>query len=178
MVSTGERIRCDRCGVTYRLNEYGELTAEGGAETKFRFVSDWYAWQKECVREEILSDAYEADIPVSLYMLKDYRAFYEVGDGALRHTPTGFHLTGCEGKLDFTQKALSTYGLNVDLFFYEIGDVVSIGNHEALYYCFPKNHYPVVKLRLATEELYRLHHDRDFHLKHCEDCSHSHHDPR
>lgn len=175
-VSTGARIICTKCDSKYQLNEYGELVYEGEGEGKFRFVSDWFRWQRECVREEILADKYNADIPVSLYILKDYKAFYEVGVGMLKHTPEGFHLIGCEGKVDFTQKALSTYGLNVDLFFYEIGDVVSIGNHDTLYYLFPKNSFPVVKLRLATEELYKLHHDRDFHLKYCGNCDHSHHD--
>ncbi len=175
MRSENSRLYCENCGAAYTLNEYGELCAEGN-EAKFKFVSDWNEWQRACVRDELKSGEYDEDIAARLFVMKDYRAFYEVGVGRLRHTAEGFHLIGCEGKLDFTQKALSTYGLNVDFFFYEIGDVVSIGNHDELYYCFPKDDYPVAKLRLATEELYRLHHDREFHLKHCESCDHSHHD--
>ena len=39
----------------------------------------------------------------------------------------------------------------------EIGDIISLGNTEIQYYCFPKNAGDVVaKARLATEELYKL----------------------
>ncbi len=175
MRSHGTDILCTECGVRYTLNEFGELECSG-AEGRFKFVSDWNDWQRECVRSELISGTYSENIAVSLYAMKDYKALYEIGVGRLTHTPEGFHLIGCEGRLDYSQKALSTYGLNVDFYFYEIGDVVSIGNHDTLYYCFPMKSYPVAKLRLATEELYRLHHDREFHLKYCGSCEHSHHE--
>ena len=38
----------------------------------------------------------------------------------------------------------------------EIGDVIGIGNAEALYYCFVPREISVAKARLATEELYRM----------------------
>ena len=98
-----------------------------------------------------------------------------MGNGRLLHTPEGFTLTGCDGELEFHQKALTTYSVNADFNWYEQGDVVSIGDHNGLYFCFPPKDVPVSKIRLATEELYKLHHDRDFHLKHCSECTHEHH---
>ncbi|MBR3863461.1 MAG: hypothetical protein IKM42_07415, partial [Clostridia bacterium] len=69
----------------------------------------------------------------------------------------GFHLTGCEGKLDYTQDPILSYTLNADFNWYEIGDVISIGTNRALYYCFPKNAGDfAAKARLATEELYKI----------------------
>jgi hypothetical protein len=66
-------------------------------------------------------------------------------------------LTGCDGKLNYTQKPLASYTLNADFYWYEIGDVISIGNQSELYYCFPKDQKtPVAKARLATEELYKI----------------------
>jgi hypothetical protein len=44
----------------------------------------------------------------------------------------------------------------VDFFWYELGDVIGIGNKERLYYCFPKEKFPVTKARLAAEERYRM----------------------
>ncbi|MBQ3065888.1 MAG: hypothetical protein IJC98_06605, partial [Clostridia bacterium] len=55
------------------------------------------------------------------------------------------------------QKPLSSYSLNADYYWYEIGDVISIGDVNGLYYCFPKGDGDIVaKTRLATEELYSI----------------------
>lgn len=108
----------------------------------------------------------------------DYKALYKVGRSVLSHTLEGFHLKGCDGKLDYSQKARSSYGLNADYYWYEIGDVICIGNSQRLYYCFPPKDVPVAKTRLATEELYKLHQDHEFHLKHCSECDHPAHSAR
>ena len=90
-------------------------------------------------------------------MLVDSKCLYQVGAGRLVHTKDGFHLTGCNGKLDYKQKASSSYSLNSDYFWYEIGDVIGIGDNKVLYYCFPTDGSDVVaKTRLATEELYKI----------------------
>ena len=80
-----------------------------------------------------------------------------VGEGHLSHTTEGFRLTGCEGKLDYSQVPQASYSLYADYFWYEIGDMICIGDKDALYYCFPKDKtIPVAKARLATEELFKL----------------------
>ena len=174
MKGEGTHLTCLECGKKYFLTELGELSAIEG-ETEFSHIPDWYEWQRKCVREEIISDKYSLDVAVDIGIMRDYKSFYTVGEGRLTHTPEGFRLTGCGGKLSYTQKARASYTLNADFFWYEIGDVISIGNTEILYYCFPKENIPVAKVRLAAEELYKLHQDRDFHLKHCDFCDHSAH---
>ena len=90
-------------------------------------------------------------------MLVNTKCAYRVGTGILSHTKDGFHLTGCDGKLDYRQDPLSSYSLYSDFFWYEIGDVICIGNDKVQYYCFPQNCGDVVaKARLACEELYKL----------------------
>ena len=90
-------------------------------------------------------------------MMVDYKAIYMVGSGKLIHDENGFHLTGCNGKLDYTQGPLACYSLYSDYYWYELGDMICIGNQDALYYCFPKGSGDVVaKTRLAAEELYKL----------------------
>ena len=89
-------------------------------------------------------------------MMVDYKAIYMVGEGRLIHDGDGFCLTGCEGALHYTQKPLASYGLYADYFWYELGDVICIGNRDALYYCFPPAGTPVAKARLAAEELFRM----------------------
>jgi hypothetical protein len=52
---------------------------------------------------------------------------------------------------------MASYSLYSDFYWYEIGDVICIGDARAQYYCFPQNCGDIVaKTRLATEELYKL----------------------
>ena len=109
------------------------------------------------MKSELLENRDSMDSDVDIYALADTKCLYHIGEGHLSHTRLGFHLTGCDGKLDYTQGALASYTLNADFNWYEIGDVISIGTSSLLYYCVPKKKdCCVAKARLATEELYQL----------------------
>ena len=156
MTGKGTTLTCNSCGKTYLLTETGFLEAQEG-ETEFSHIPDWYRWERSCVRQELLDGSYRLDIPVRICMLVDSRSIYRVGEGRLIHTRKGFHLSGCEGRLDYRQKPTSSYSLYSDYFWYELGDIICIGNSKALYYCFPTGQQDVVaKTRLAAEELYKL----------------------
>ena len=79
-----------------------------------------------------------------------------VGRGHLHHGPEGFELVGCEGKLSYSQRPEKSYSCYSDYYWYEIGDVICIGNNDTLYYCFPDRKDIVAKVRIATEELYKM----------------------
>lgn len=156
MEAFGTKIKCVECGKEYELTEYGFLKAASG-ETAFSSVPQWYAWEREQVREEISSGNYKLDVPVDIMVLKDTKAIYKVGEGRLVHSPGGFELTGCNGRLDYKQKPGASYSLYSDYFWYEIGDMICIGDKNVLYYCFPKCRGDIVaKTRLAAEEIYKL----------------------
>ena len=93
---------------------------------------------------------------MDIYAIKDYRALYRIGEGHLTHGKEGFNLTGCNGELSYTQSSLASYSVNVDFFWYEIGDVIGIGTGDVLFYCIPRRNMPVAKVRLAAEELYKI----------------------
>ena len=152
----GTELICRDCGVRYRLTELGALECEN-AEAKFTHVPDWYAWERACVREELEQGSYLLDAAVSICVMVNFRQICRVGEGRLRHDANGFRLTGCGGKLDFTQKPETSYSLYADYFWYELGDMICIGDRDVLYYCFPQGKGDVVaKTRLAAEELYKL----------------------
>ena len=155
MKGEGENLTCHACGKVWRLTELGELEALDG-NTEFSHIPTWYDWQRECVRREIEEGTYALETDVEIGMLVDHKKIYLVGDGHLSHTNEGFVLTGCDGKLEYTQKPRASYSINSDYYFYERGDIISIGNRDGLYYCFPKDNTPVLKARLAAEELYKL----------------------
>lgn len=156
MEGKGIHLRCSQCGKTWELDELGYLRSTQG-EDIFRHVPDWYAWERECVRKEIENGSYHLDIPVEIRVMVNTDSIYEIAAGRLQHDANGFHLTGGDGKLDFTLPARQSYSLYSDYYWYELGDMICIGTPKVLYYCFPTQGQDVVaKTRLATEELYKL----------------------
>ena len=151
----GTRLACRRCGAAYELDTLGRLRALSG-EAEFSHVPDWYAWERAEVRRELEAGTYRLDTEVDIGMLVDYKAIYLVGSGRLVHDPSGFTLTGCDGALRFERPAKQCYSLYADYYWYELGDMICIGDTQTQYYCFPKGNVPVAKARLAAEELYKL----------------------
>lgn len=156
MEGKGTIIKCNNCGNSYELTKEGYLkhTENKGI---FTHIPDWFKWERDCVKKEILEKTYLLDIDVEIYVMKNTKCIYDVGTGRLIHNNEGFKLIGCDGKINYTQKPLISYSLYSDYYWYELGDVICIGNNKILYYCFPKNNIDVVaKTRLATEELYKI----------------------
>lgn len=155
MEGRGAHITCGHCGKTWELTTLGELKATEG-ETEISHIPDYYRWEREQVRQEILEGTYKLDTDVEIALQVDYKAIYKVGEGHLIHDNSGFILTGCDGKLHYTQKPQAHYSLYADYYWYEIGDVICIGDTEVHYFLFPKGGEPVAKIRLASEEMYKL----------------------
>lgn len=155
MKGKGSVITCSACSKSYELDTFGRLKALSG-ETEFSHIPDWYNWERQNVIDEIKNGKYCLDTQVDIAILTDFKAIYKVGSGRLVHNENGFTLTGCGGRLNYTQPPISSYGLYADYYWYEIGDVICIGDNKRLYYCFPKDNCQVAKARIAAEELYKI----------------------
>lgn len=152
----GTMLTCTACGKQYELCEDGFMKATDG-ETEFSHIPDWYAWERECVKNEILRGEYKLDVAVDIFAMVDTDCIYDIGEGRLVHDRGGFVLTGCDGELEYKQKPLSSYSLYADYYWYKLGDMICVGDRSILYYCFPKNAGDVVaKTRLAAEEMYKI----------------------
>ncbi len=164
MEGKGTQLKCGHCNAKWELTENGFLNLNSEEcqvdiknSNSFTHVPDWYNWQREQVRQEIKSGLYSINADVDIYMMVDTKAIYKVGSGHLRHDLNGFVLDGCDGKLHYEQKPKASYSLYSDYYWYEIGDMICIGDMKTLYYCFPKNTGDIVaKARIATEELYKF----------------------
>ena len=156
MEGKGINLTCHSCGKRWELKEDGSMQALTG-ETEFSHIPDWYQWERQCVKDEIEEGCYKLEVPVDIGIIKDEKAVYMVGEGVLSHNKAGFHLTGCDGALNYKQSVKASYSLYADYYWYEIGDMICIGDMKTLYYCFPQKSGDVVaKTRLAAEELYKL----------------------
>ena len=134
MEGKGIHLVCHACGKKWEMDEFGQLSAIG-AETEFPHIPDW-------------------DVDILIQVNLD--CVCAIGTGHLTHDENGFHLTGADGKLDYKQSAVFSHTLYSDYYWYEIGDVIGIGDNEFSYFCFPKANVSVTKARLATEELYKM----------------------
>ena len=155
MEGKGTGLTCHACGKQWEMDEYGQMVAQTG-ETEFSHIPDWYTWQRQCVREELENGTYLLDTDVDIAVQVNLNGVCMIEPGRLIHDSNGFHLTGGDGKLDYRQSATASHTLYSDYYWYEIGDVIGIGDNEFSYFCFPKADVSVTKARLATEELYKL----------------------
>ena len=155
MEGKGTGLTCHACGKQWEMDEYGQMVAQTG-ETEFSHIPDWYTWQRQCVREELENGTYLLDTDVDIAVQVNLEGVCMIEPGRLIHDSNGFHLTGGNGKLDYRQSATASHTLYSDYYWYEIGDVIGIGDNEFSYFCFPKAEVSVTKARLATEELYKM----------------------
>ena len=155
MEGEGIHLTCHACGKKWEMDKYGQLNALNG-ETEYPHIPNWYSWQRECVRKEIENGTYNLDIDVDIAVQVNLKGVCNIGKGHLTHNEDGFHLTGGEGKLDYSQSALFSHTIYSDYYWYEIGDVIGIGDNEFSYFCFPNKDVSVTKVRLAAEELYKF----------------------
>ena len=155
MEGKGIHLTCHACGRQWEMDEFGQLHALEG-ETEYPHIPDWYAWERECVRKELEDGTYLLDTDVQIGIQVNLDGICMIGTGHLTHDLNGFHLTGADGQLDYTQSPVASHTLYADYYWYELGDVIGIGNNEFSYFCFPGADVSVTKARLATEELYKL----------------------
>lgn len=155
MEGKGIHLSCLCCGKRWKMDEYGQLAATAG-ETEYPHIPDWYTWQRACVRRELEDGTYRLDTDVKIAVQVNLDGVCMIGTGRLTHDLNGFHLTGADGKLDYKQSAIFSHTLYSDYYWYELGDVIGIGDNEFSYFCFPKENVSVTKARLATEELYKM----------------------
>ena len=155
MEGKGIHLTCHACNKQWTMDEYGQLQANEG-ETYYPHIPDWYKWERECVRKELEEGTYLLDADVDISIQVNLDGICDIGSGHLRHDLNGFHLVSADGKLDYKQGPSYSHTLYSDYYWYEIGDVIGIGNNEYSYFCFPKGNESVTKARLATEELYKM----------------------
>jgi hypothetical protein len=156
MEGKGIHLTCHECGKKWELTELGYLKALDG-EDIFDHIPDWYRWERECIRKEILDGTYGFDVPCDIYMIVNTKDVYRVGEGRVSHNKEGLHLVGCEGKIDYSQSSKSMYTCEAAFHWYTLGDVIGMGNNRALYFAMPKEDVHVVgKVRLASEEIFKI----------------------
>lgn len=111
MDARGNELICNGCGATVTQNKYGGL--EGG---KFERVTDWYGWQKECVREELQNGTYNFDLTFDAQKLVG-KKYVELGEATITHDASGITARIGEQTLFFKRGLFYTLSFNNDYVF-------------------------------------------------------------
>lgn len=153
-------LTCEACGKKWEMTELGEMKALEG-ETEFSHIPDWYSWQRENVRNELLSGNYKYYDEVQVYGFPGVDKYYNLGKATVTHDlDNGFvitgHYNGCNYRISRGVK--SHYSLHIE---YEFGhlkgvDCFEVPTKNDSIYCIPTEEYMVTKLSLATEEAYKI----------------------
>lgn len=157
MNSAENRIWCEACGKTYEQDVYGVLKATTG-ETEFSHIPDWYEFEREQVKKQILEGTYRIEDEVRIESLPNAKGFHVLGDGKMVHDTHGFWITGYfDPNFDLIREPLSLYGLHIEYNYKNRGDAIDISTTDDSYWIFPKTKKDIVtKLHFGVEELYKL----------------------
>ncbi len=158
--SKDDTVFCKACLKKWKLNYYGELEADDG-KTEFKYPSDWYLWEREEVKKEVLAGTYRFECDVDVNDLPNSKGFVHMGKGKFVHDMTGLYLKGVreyDGKeFEMNIDAAAQYALHVE-YNYRFGnyrDCIDLNTLEETWYVFPENcEFSVTKIALATEEIY------------------------
>lgn len=159
MVGKGIHLTCEACGKQWEMTELGELKALEG-ETEFSHIPDWYEWERENVRRELLDGTYKFEDEVHIHSLPGVK-FIDLGEGKATHDlENGFvvtgHYNGHEFRIQRSTKSL--YTLHIEFIYGKLDKTdcfdVSVKNDSL--YCIPKKKDVVTKLMFATEEAYKI----------------------
>ena len=84
----GDIIRCTSCGNSVRYLPTGLLAPAGAEDKSFEDLSQWTAWEKEKVAEEIEQGDFHMELDAELHKVYDPLTFAKTGNGKVTITPT------------------------------------------------------------------------------------------
>lgn len=160
MTSSGITLKCNHCGATWQMSEYGELKRVDG-EDKFTHIPDWYEWQRENIKKEVASGTYSSGkLNVVVDSLPNSKGYVRLGNGTLVHDMNGFHVEGIDFDHDpfvMDIEPILSYSVHIEYqYLFKHGDCVDLNTLDKTWYVYPdeSQKFSVTKMAIATEELY------------------------
>jgi len=154
---------CENCKVNYHMDERCRI-ASTNAETKFVRVQDWWKWEREEVKKEVLSGKYHYETMVRIEHLDNSHTGYrDLGFVKFVHDMDGIHLNGTlkdGSEFSYHTAPHETPSVHIDYNYHKTGIVkpgpgVCIGNKNDTWFILPQTTDDVItKIMMATEALY------------------------
>ena len=159
MNSKGTLLFCEECGKKWEMTTLGELKALEG-KTEFSHIPDWYEWERENVRIELLEGKYHYEEEVEIVSQPNVSNFIPLGKAKVTHSLDGFVIEGYYNGHNYRIERQSKwlYGLYVEYGFNLLKgkDCFEISTEDDAFFCIPQRKDIITKLALATEEAYKI----------------------
>lgn len=156
MTSEGSTLKCNACGATYNYDEEGTITCLTG-ETKFKWPSEWYYWEKECVKQEVEEGKYFFEDDVRMEYLKGVGVGFVPMEGNYHLTHSmdkGIVVTGPDG-IVYERSPLQSYGLHVEFNYKNKGSCIDLATNTETWFAYLLgNPNAVTKIHFANEHIY------------------------
>jgi len=152
-------IKCDHCGATYDYLENGQLQRVDG-EGKFLYPSEWYKWEKACVKEEVLNGTYHFEDDVRVEKLLGAKIGFVPQEGHYHLTHDineGFLVKGTDNDFEFRRSSLQSYAIHIEYNYLDRGAFLELADLESIYFIYPLNKpKELTKIHFAVEHIYDL----------------------
>ena len=159
MSTESHYLKCNHCGATYDFLENGELQRVDG-ESKFTYPSEWYKWEKACVKEEILKGTYHFEDDVRVEKLLGAKIGFVPQEGHYHLThdiDEGFVVKGTDNDFEFRRSSLQSYALHIEYNYLDRGAFLELADLEYIYFIYPLNRpKELTKIHFAVEHIYDL----------------------
>ena len=157
-MSTNEHfVKCNHCGVTYDYLENGHLKCLNG-EAKFEYPSQWYKWEKECVKEEVIKGTYHFEDDVRVEKLLGAKIGFVPQEGHYHLTHDiegGFVVKGIDNDFMFHRPSLQSYALHIEYNYLDRGAFLELADNKDTYFIYPLNKpEQLTKIHFAVEHIY------------------------
>ncbi len=157
MSSETHFLKCNNCGTTYDYLENGEIKNING-ESKYHRISDWYRWEKECVKKEVLEGTYhfEDDVRVEKLLGAGIGFVPQEGNYHLTHDiKEGIIVKGQDNNFIFKRSSLQSYAIHIEYNYEDRGAFLELADAHDTYFIYPltkANH--LTKIHFAVEHIY------------------------
>ena len=150
-------LKCNHCGITYDFLEDGHLKCVNETGI-FKYPSEWYKWEKECVKEEVNKGTYhfEDDVRVEKLMGAGIGFVPLEGKYHISHTiKDGIVLKGIDNDFSFIRPSLQSYGIHIEYNYLDRGAFLELADVDDTYFIYPLNHPKnLTKIHFAVELIY------------------------
>lgn len=157
MSSEHHFLKCNKCGKTYDYLENGELKCIDG-ETTFKYPSEWYKWEKECVKKEVLDGTYSFEDEVRVEKLLGAGIGFVAQEGHyhLSHDiKNGITLKATDNEFEFHRSSLQSYAIHIEYSYLDRGSFLELADAKDTYFIYPLTKAnQLTKIHFAVEHIY------------------------
>lgn len=157
IVSKGDKIYCASCGKQWFMTDYGDMRATLD-DNEYTRIHDWFEYERDCVREEIISGKYSLVSKVRVEEMNSQDKVLLSDVGILWHNSEGFILkyNGRGKEEEIIKSSNEMYSCYFGFDYKGKGSFIELLMDDKRYYIYPQDKCSVVKIMLATEEIYKL----------------------